>query len=132
MFSGFKSKFFSLAVLAQVATVAVRADQIIYSDDALSNGWQDWSWGSTIDYEATNIAEGTSSISVDSTAWAALSLKSPSTIEGFAGLRFDISVCTLFIMGSRRISGGKGSLTYILVIIGRPTRTSVLYPEHDG
>lgn len=73
----------------------VGADQIIYSDDALSTLWQDWSWGSTIDYQATNIAEGSSSISINSGAWAALSLKSNSPNVGdFAGLRFDISVST--------------------------------------
>ncbi|KAH8084875.1 glycoside hydrolase family 44-domain-containing protein [Cristinia sonorae] len=69
----------------------VRADQVIFSDDSLSNGWQDWSWGSTIDYAATNIKEDASSLSVVSTAYSALSLKAPATIGNFAGLRFDIA-----------------------------------------
>lgn len=85
-------------VLLPVAILALArwaaADQVIYSDDALSNGWQDWSWGSTLDYSATNIAEDASSLFVNSTAWAALSLKSATTMAGFAGLRFDIAVST--------------------------------------
>ena len=81
----------ALLALAQLA----RADQVIYSDDSLSNGWQDWSWSTTSDYAATNIKEDASSLSVNSGAWAALSLKSSGTIGGFAGLRFDIAVCEL-------------------------------------
>ncbi|THH33310.1 hypothetical protein EUX98_g939 [Antrodiella citrinella] len=80
----------SLLVLLSLATWGA-ADQIIYTDDALSNGWQDWSWGSTLNYSATNIKEDASSLFVNSTAWAALSLKSSGTIQGFAGLRFDIA-----------------------------------------
>ncbi|TCD68984.1 hypothetical protein EIP91_009206 [Steccherinum ochraceum] len=67
------------------------ADQVIYADAALSNGWQDWSWGSTLDYSAINIKEDASSLSVNSTAYAALSLYSPTTFNSFAGLRFDIA-----------------------------------------
>ncbi|KAI0790933.1 glycoside hydrolase family 44-domain-containing protein [Abortiporus biennis] len=81
----------SLAILFLTTTIA-KADQIIYSDDSLSNGWQDWSWGSTLNYQATNIAEGTTSLSVNSTAWAAVSLYTPTPFgSSFAGLRFDIS-----------------------------------------
>lgn len=83
----------SLRILLVASSLsAVIADQVIYSDDALSNGWQDWSWGTTLDYSATNVKEDASSIAVNSTAWAALSLKSLSTIGSFAGLRFDIAV----------------------------------------
>ncbi|CAL1698040.1 unnamed protein product [Somion occarium] len=82
----------SLRILLVASSLsAVIADQVIYSDDALSNGWQDWSWGTTLDYSATNVKEDASSIAVNSTAWAALSLKSLSTIGSFAGLRFDIA-----------------------------------------
>ena len=83
------------AVLLAATLLRVAADQVIYSDDTLSNSWQDWSWGTTLNYAATNIKEDSSSISVDSTAWSAFSLKSPSTIGSFAGLRFDIAVWTL-------------------------------------
>ncbi|KAK7688489.1 hypothetical protein QCA50_008027 [Cerrena zonata] len=79
------------SVFLAATLLRVAADQVIYSDDSLSNGWQDWSWGTTLDYAATNIKEDSSSISVNSTAWSALSLKSPSTIGSFAGLRFDIA-----------------------------------------
>ena len=141
----FSTPLFLVILLARVVVVSAD-DQIIYSDDALGNGWQDWSWGSTIDYEATNIAEGTSSISVDSTAWAALSLKSPSTIGGFAGLRFDISVCCIFI--SRKLGWSMSHLLHRHDFfcfpgpcfrkllengkLGRSTGTPVLYSEHDG
>ncbi len=137
---------FRLVVLAVGAWVlsglkGTAADQIIYSDDALSNGWQDWSWGSTIDYEAADMAEGTSSVSVNSTAWAAFSLKSPSTDVGsFAGLRFDISV-SFFCLFVYRVKWSScqwgdellmGLKFFRIHVIGRSTGTSVLYPEHDG
>ncbi|KAF8588333.1 glycoside hydrolase family 44 protein [Ramaria rubella] len=73
------------------AFTTAQADEVIYTDNALASGWQDWSWGSTIVYNATEMEEGTSSIFVNSTAYSALSLKAPSTFETFAGLEFDIS-----------------------------------------
>ncbi|GJJ13148.1 hypothetical protein Clacol_007399 [Clathrus columnatus] len=78
--------------LAALAIALVRADEVIYTDDALAAGWQDWSWGSTIDYDATTMAEGTSSIFVNSTEYSALSLETPVAFNNtFAGLAFDIS-----------------------------------------
>ena len=80
-------------LLALVATAVVRADDIlIYQDSALASQWQDWSWGSTINYDATDLAEGSSSISVTSTAYSALSLYNPTPFPNYAGLAFDISV----------------------------------------
>lgn len=71
----------------------VSADEVIYTDDALAPGWEDWSWGSTINYDATTMAEGTSSIFVNSTEYSALSLETPTAFNNtFAGLSFDISV----------------------------------------
>ncbi|KAI0686449.1 glycoside hydrolase family 44-domain-containing protein [Cytidiella melzeri] len=80
-----------LALLAALA-YSVRADQDIYVDNALSSGWENWSWGSTIDFAATDVAQGSSSISVVSTAYSALSLYDESVFgtAGFAGLKFDI------------------------------------------
>ncbi|KIJ28440.1 glycoside hydrolase family 44 protein [Sphaerobolus stellatus SS14] len=72
--------------------VKVQADEFIYTDNALASDWQDWSWGSTISYTATDIAEGTSSISVNSTAYSALSLKAPASFATMAGFKFDVSV----------------------------------------
>ncbi|KIJ33377.1 hypothetical protein M422DRAFT_264639, partial [Sphaerobolus stellatus SS14] len=71
--------------------VKVQADEFIYTDNALASDWQDWSWGSTISYTATDIAEGTSSISVNSTAYSALSLKAPASFATMAGFKFDVS-----------------------------------------
>ena len=84
-------------LLALVATAVVRADDIlIYQDSALASQWQDWSWGSTISYAATDLAEGSSSISVTSQAWSALSLYYPTPFPTYAGLEFDIAVSLLF------------------------------------
>lgn len=73
---------------------SVTADETVYADGAISSTWQDWSWGSTINYAATDIAEGTSSISVNSTAYSALSLYDTSAGSlgtTYAGLKFDIA-----------------------------------------
>ncbi|KAG6874169.1 hypothetical protein C0995_005587 [Termitomyces sp. Mi166 len=74
----------------------VKADDLnIYTDGALASGWEDWSWSSVLDYAATDLFEGTSSISVTSDAWAALSVKLEGTFPSFAGLRFDIAFAML-------------------------------------
>ncbi|KZV84842.1 glycoside hydrolase [Exidia glandulosa HHB12029] len=74
------------------ATSAPSADTVaVYTDGALAAGWQDWSWDSVIDYAATDLAEGASSISVTSTAWAAVSLKGADLLSNYAGLTFDIA-----------------------------------------
>ena len=80
-----------LALLALLAAVA-HADITIYTDNALASPWQDWSWGSTIDYDATDLAEGTSSISVTSSAYAGLSWYNPTPFPTMVGLEFDIAV----------------------------------------
>lgn len=86
----------ALAVaVAQTASVAGLDDLSIYTDTALVAGWEDWSWSSTIDYDATDLFEGTSSISVTNQAWAALSLKLEGNFSDYAGLKFDIAVCPM-------------------------------------
>lgn len=81
----------AFVALAIAAARLARADLPVYTDGALAAGWEDWSWSSTINYDATDIFEGTSSISVTSDAWAALSLKLEGTFPQYAGLRFDIA-----------------------------------------
>ena len=90
---------------AAVAAAAVRvalADLTVYQDGALASGWEDWSWSSTINYAATDLFEGSSSISITSEAWAAFSPKLEGTFPSYAGLRFDIAVSppALFSMTS--------------------------------
>ena len=69
------------------------ADEDVFIDNALSSTWQDWSWGSTISYTATDVKMGTTSISVTSDAYSALSLYDTSIFGGkFAGLKFDLAV----------------------------------------
>ncbi|KAF9269904.1 hypothetical protein L218DRAFT_1071416 [Marasmius fiardii PR-910] len=81
-------RFFSFLLAAlQLA----KADLSIYDDANLATGWENWSWGSTIDFAATDVFEGTSSISVTSDAWSALSVKLEGTFPQYAGLRFDIA-----------------------------------------
>ena len=81
----------SLAIIAAAAAIA-RADEYIYLDTALSTTWQDWSWGSTISYAASNVPTSGSSISITSNAWSAFSLKDTATFGNYAGLKFDIAV----------------------------------------
>jgi hypothetical protein len=59
-----------------VLSFAAKADQIIY-DDALENGWENWSWSTTLNfnYTGTYVHSGTASISATITnGWSALSL----------------------------------------------------------
>ncbi|KAF5377193.1 hypothetical protein D9615_006454 [Tricholomella constricta] len=85
--------FKAIISLAIIAPALVRADDlVIYNDGALASGWENWSWSSTLDFAATDLFVGTSSISIASTEWAALSLKLGSTtFQSYAGLRFDIA-----------------------------------------
>ncbi|ESK83166.1 endoglucanase [Moniliophthora roreri MCA 2997] len=80
-----------LVSLVVAAIQLVHADLPVYQDDALASGWENWSWSSTIDFAATDIFDGSSSISVTSEAWSALSLKLEGTFPDYAGLRFDIA-----------------------------------------
>lgn len=70
------------------------ADLAIYTDNALASGWENWSWSSDINFAATDEISGSSgsSLSVNSSQWAALSVKLEGTFPGYAGLRFDIAV----------------------------------------
>lgn len=82
----------ALLIGALLTVARIRADEVVYSDDSLSPTWQDWSWGSTISYNATDIAEGSSSVYVTSEAYSALSLYDTAIFSSFAGLKFDIAV----------------------------------------
>ncbi|KAF9466233.1 glycoside hydrolase family 44-domain-containing protein [Collybia nuda] len=85
--------FLKLVALATLALGFVKAadDLPIYTDGALASGWENWSWSSTIDFAATDLFVGTSSVSVTSSEWAALSVKLEGTFPTYAGLRFDIA-----------------------------------------
>uniref|UniRef100_A0A0W0EXF2 Glycoside hydrolase family 44 catalytic domain-containing protein n=1 Tax=Moniliophthora roreri TaxID=221103 RepID=A0A0W0EXF2_MONRR len=80
-----------LVSLVLAAVQLVKADLTVYQDGALASGWENWSWSSTLDFAATDIFEGLSSVSVTSEAWAALSVKLEGTFSQYAGLRFDIA-----------------------------------------
>lgn len=77
-----------------VATLVAHADQNIFQDGAgtLSGGWENWSWSSDINFAATDLAEGTSSILVNSTSYGAFSVKDEVIFgTSYAGLQFDIA-----------------------------------------
>ncbi|KAF7369391.1 Endoglucanase A [Mycena venus] len=82
---------FLLLQLALVATWVLADDITVYTDTALAAGWENWSWGSDINFAATDLFEGTSSISVNSSAYSALSVKLEGTFPNYQGLRFDIA-----------------------------------------
>jgi hypothetical protein len=84
---------------ATLAVGLVKADIPVFVDGAgaLASGWQDWSWGSTINYAATDLFETKSSMSVKSDAWSALSLTYPDGFANYAGLKFDLAVSTVFL-----------------------------------
>ncbi|KAJ6483211.1 glycoside hydrolase family 44-domain-containing protein [Mycena sanguinolenta] len=81
-----------LLQLAGLAAYVIAQDITIYTDNALAAEWEDWSWGSTINYAATDLYEGTSSISLNSTAYAGFSVKyDGDPFSNYQGLRFDIA-----------------------------------------
>jgi hypothetical protein len=59
--------------LSMAFSFVVKADQIIY-DDALENGWQNWSWAAVNLANTSPVYSGSDSISVTSTNWQALYL----------------------------------------------------------
>ena len=86
----------ALLALAAFLFKVVHADLAVYTDGALAAGWENWSWSSTINFAATDVFEGTSSINTVSTAYAGLSFYLEGTgfgsgSAGYAGLRFDIA-----------------------------------------
>lgn len=104
----------------------VNADLPIYTDGALAEGWENWSWGSTIDFAATDLFLGSSSISVNSTAYAALSLYYEGTFPDYAGLQFDIAVC----LHCEHRSNLCDSL--VACFVGCSTRCDDQYPIYRG
>ena len=125
---------FPKRILVRLATFvallhATKADLTIYTDNALASGWEDWSWSSTINYAATDEFAGTSgsSISVNSSAYAALSVKLEGTFPGYAGLRFDIAVRVVFT----RFLSSSSALTEFFVT-GRATGPQYFHPVHWG
>lgn len=82
----------TLLQFALLAICAFAQDITIYTDNALDPAWQNWSWGSTINYDATDLYEGTSSMLVNSTEYSALSLWYEDTFPTYQGLKFDIAV----------------------------------------
>lgn len=87
-----RATFGSLLILVQL--VNGLEDLVIYQNDALGSGWENWSWNSEINFGATDMYAGESgtSMSVKSSEWAALSLKHNDPVNPYAGLRFDIAV----------------------------------------
>ncbi|KAF9051973.1 glycoside hydrolase family 44-domain-containing protein [Panaeolus papilionaceus] len=86
--------FVAIATLSRVTSVAGADSDIgVYINDALSTGWQNWSWNTDVNFAATDIVAGSSgtSASIRSDAWSALSLKLDTNFSGYAGLRFDIA-----------------------------------------
>ncbi|KAH9483879.1 Endoglucanase A [Psilocybe cubensis] len=93
------SKHYFLRLALFVASLAPKGvqcateDLAIYTDNALVQGWENWSWSSDINFAATDLFSGSSgsSISVNSSQYAALSVKLEGTFPDYAGLRFDIA-----------------------------------------
>ncbi|KAG8923824.1 hypothetical protein FRC00_005814 [Tulasnella sp. 408] len=80
------------ALLAPILLAwAASADLDVYVDGALSSGWENWSWNTDLNFAATDLYQGLSSISASSTAWAAFSLKFEGLYNTYVGFQFDIA-----------------------------------------
>jgi hypothetical protein len=81
---------FSLALMASFSLVT-RADEIIY-DDALENGWQNWSWATVNLANTSPVYNSSDSISVTASNWSALYLDIAATDSSqFTNLTFWIN-----------------------------------------
>ena len=104
-------------VCCMVAGFNVKAQttQIIY-DDSLENGWQNWSWGSTINFANTGpVHSGTHSISVTTSGNGALYLNvSPTSTSQITNLTFWIN------------GGGGGQSVKVQAILGSSAQTAVV------
>jgi hypothetical protein len=67
------ARLFALCLLWSGFAAAARADQIIY-DDALENGWQNWSWATVNFANPSPVHSGADSISVSAASYEALYL----------------------------------------------------------
>ncbi|TFK30099.1 hypothetical protein FA15DRAFT_197786 [Coprinopsis marcescibilis] len=86
--------FGALCILTTLVRIVHALDDLnIYQNDRLSDGWENWSWNTEIDFAATDLISGESgtSLSAKSDEWAALSLRHRTTFTEYAGLRFDIA-----------------------------------------
>ncbi|TFL04621.1 glycoside hydrolase family 44-domain-containing protein [Pterulicium gracile] len=102
--------FTRLLSFVAFVVASARADLAIYTDSAIATGWDNWSWNSEINFTATDVAQGTSSISITSQAWSAASFKSPAAFTTeYAGLKFDYPVKTPDISISFADSTGDAS-----------------------
>ncbi len=78
-------------VVLSVAGAQILTALPIY-DDALLNGWQNWSWAAVDTANAAPVHAGTASIGVTAGPWAALSLHhDPIDTHGYASLTFWIN-----------------------------------------
>ncbi|KAJ7834908.1 glycoside hydrolase family 44-domain-containing protein [Mycena olivaceomarginata] len=103
------------SLLLQLALLAawVLADDItVYTDGALAAGWENWSWSSDINFAATDVLEGSSSISVNSQAWSALSVKLEGTFPNYQGLSTSITpdTFTSLLIDFRNLPGSGAAL----------------------
>ncbi|KAG8986134.1 hypothetical protein FRB90_004197, partial [Tulasnella sp. 427] len=87
MHSRIRAALFIPLALAWVAS----ADIDVYVDGALSSGWENWSWSTTLNTAATDLYKGLSSMSVTTDAWGALSLKQEGYFNTTAGFSFDFA-----------------------------------------
>lgn len=105
-----------LTAVLMVLPAAVRAQQTLY-DNALRNGWQDWSW-CTRSFTCTSpVHSGTYSISFVPAGWAAVYLDLPGGVDGsqYDGLDF-------FIDGG----AASGQDIRVVFVLGQTTVASVL------
>ena len=60
------------AILGLAAPAQAQSDLTVYSDGPISDAWQNWGWGCTVDFASTTAVHGGStSIEVVATPWSA-------------------------------------------------------------
>ncbi|MEW5872338.1 MAG: glycoside hydrolase family 44 protein [Chloroflexota bacterium] len=80
----------TLSSSAVLAPARAAADILVYAD-ALSGGWESWSWDTTIDYSAAaHVHSGAYALAATFTAgWSGLSLHAPASIDASGYLSID-------------------------------------------
>lgn len=94
LFTGMQTVDMISGALILLYVGLVAADNTIYASGSgnLASGWENWSWSSTFDFASTAGPGGVEAISVNTTAYGALSTKAETAFDNnYSGLRFDIS-----------------------------------------
>jgi len=88
-----------LFLIVAIALPAFAAADMTLYDDALQNGWLDWSWATHSLTDTTTVHAGTTSIRMVPYNWQAIYLHRDATLSGL-----DYRALDFYVHGARRVA----------------------------